>query len=61
MNFRRAKVKAKENAGNFPGNRNNHNSNAARVVRVAEESRGGVTPGNHPKSLNEESPHLSSE
>jgi len=53
MDDRRARAKAKAKAGNTPGNSSNHNNNAARGVRVAEESRGGVTPGNHPKSINE--------
>jgi len=45
--------RAKAKAGNIPGNSSNHNSNAARGVRMAEENRGGVTPGNHPRSLSE--------
>jgi len=53
MDVRRAKAKANVKAGNIPGNSSNHNNNAARGVRVAEESRGGVTPGNHPKGLHE--------
>jgi len=40
MDDRRAKAKAKAKAGNS----SNHNNNAARGVRVSEESRGGVTP-----------------
>jgi len=40
MDVRRAKANAKAKAGNIPGNSSNHNSNAARGVRVAEESRG---------------------
>jgi len=56
MDVKRANAKAKAKAGNIPGNRNNHSSNAARAVRVAEESLGGVTPENYPKSLNEEVP-----
>jgi len=54
LDVKGAKEKAK--AGNIPANSNNHSSNAARAVRVAEESRGGVTPENHPKILNERVP-----
>jgi len=49
----RGKEKARAKAGRIPGNNNNHNSNAARAVRVGEESRGGVIQGSRPKILNE--------
>jgi len=55
----RAKEKAK--ADDIPGNSNNHSSSAPRAVRVAEKFRGGLNPEKHPKSLNERSPHQSSE
>jgi len=58
MDIRRAKATAEAKAGNIPGNSSNHNSNAARGLRVAEESRGGVAPGNHPKILNEGVPPI---
>jgi len=56
LDSKREKEQAKANSGNAPGNRNNHSSNAARAIRVAEGNRGGVTPESYPKILNEEVP-----
>jgi len=59
---KRGKEDANARAGIITGNnKNNHSNNAARAVRVAGGSRGGLTPESQPKNVNEEVPHLSSE
>jgi len=59
---KRGKERARAKAGSVPGNQNkDHSSSAARAVRSADESRGGVIQEGHPKSVNEGDPHLSKE
>jgi len=52
----KAKEKTRAKAGSIHCNSNTHSSNAARAVRVAGGSHGGLTPESHPKNLSEEIP-----
>jgi len=56
LDVKMARGKEMAKAGNIPDSSNNQNSNASMAVRVAGVIRGGVTPQNHTKVLNERVP-----